>query len=69
MAREIHNAQRKRMRLMERARGLSDSDLAEILQTRAVAKAQAVAKAAAKAKAKGKGKAKAKAKAKGEAEG
>jgi len=39
---------------VERARGLSDTDLVQIVSSRAVAKAKAAAKAAAKAKAKAK---------------
>ena len=49
--RELKNEQRKRVRMMERARGLSDADLANILATRAAAKSKAAAKAKAKAKA------------------
>ena len=60
MAKDIENERRKKARLMERARGLSDADLAAIIGERAAA---AAAKAKAKAAAKGKAKAKAKAKA------
>ena len=49
--RELKNEQRKRVRMMERARGLSDLDLTNILATRAAAKSKAAAKAKAKAKA------------------
>ena len=47
--RDLRNAQRKRVRLLERARGLTDADLTSILATRAAAKAKAKAKASAKA--------------------
>ena len=65
LAKDIANEQRKKARLMEKARGLSDADLAAIIGERAAvaAKAKAKAKAAAKGKAMAKGKAKAKAKA------
>jgi len=55
VAQELHNEARKRMRRMDRARGLSDDDLLEILRSRAAAKAKASpeAKATGKAKAKG----------------
>jgi hypothetical protein len=53
---ELKNAERKRQRILERARGLSDDDLVAILATRAATKA------AQKGKAKGKGNGKAKAK-------
>ena len=49
--REIHNAQRKRVRMMERARGLTDQDLLSIIASRATAKSKAAAKTSAKAKA------------------
>ena len=49
--RDLRNEQRKRVRLMERARGLSDTDLTTILATRAAAKAKAKANAKASAKA------------------
>ena len=49
--RELDNVQRKRVRMMERARGLSDQDLLSIIASRAVAKSAAAAKASAKAKA------------------
>ena len=63
LAKDIANEQRKKARLMEKARGLSDADLAAIIGERAAvaAKAKAKAKAAAKGKAMAKGKAKAKA--------
>ena len=48
---DIRNADRKRARLVERARGLSDSDLVSIMANRAAAKSKAAAKAKAKAKA------------------
>ena len=47
LGREIRNAEKKRARLVEKARHLSDGDLLSVLATRAAAKA--------KAKAKGKG--------------
>ena len=54
VAKELRNAERKRQRLLERARGLTDNDLLSILATRAAAKAvpKAKGKAAAKATAK-----------------
>ena len=54
-------AQKRRDRLIERARNLNDADLLEIVVSRAAAQAKAKAKAAAKPKAKPKAKAKAKA--------
>ena len=51
IAKDIRNTERKRIRLMERAKGLSDSDLMAIVATRATAKAKASAKAKAKANA------------------
>ena len=54
----IRNAERKRARLLERARGLSNDDLLQIMADRAQAKAKAKASAKAKgavAKAKGAG--------------
>ena len=57
VSREIYNRQRRESRLVERARGLSDAQLMQIVAQRAVGKAKA------KAKAKAKGKAQAKAKA------
>ena len=57
--RQIRNEERKRARLLERARNLSNDDLLSILGSRAAAKANA------KPKAKGAAKGKAKAKAKG----
>jgi len=56
LSREIHNRLRRESRLVERARGLSDAQLLQLVAQRAVGKAKA------KAKAKAKGKAKAKAK-------
>ena len=64
IASEISKAEKKRARDMEKARGLSDLDLLNIIASRARAKAEAKAKA----KGRGKGKAKAKAKAKAEAD-
>ena len=55
----VANAQLRRDRLMERARGLTDADLIQLLGARAAAKAKP------KAAPNGKAKAKAKAKAKG----
>jgi hypothetical protein len=49
--RDLRNAEKKRARLIERARGLSDVDLVAILGTRAACKAKAKGKAKAKAKA------------------
>ena len=51
LQKDIRNAERKRLRLKEKARGLSDSDLLDILASRATAKAKAHAKAKSKAKA------------------
>ena len=51
LQKDIRNAERKRLRLIEKARGLSDTDLLDIMATRAAAKAKAHAKAKAKAKA------------------
>ena len=56
--RVTRNEERKRARILERARNLSNDDLLEILTSRAVAKAKAKPKA--KGAAKGKAKAKAK---------
>jgi len=56
LAKDLRNSQKRRDRLIEKARGLSDQDLMDILAQRA----QANAKAAAKPKAKPKAKAKAK---------
>ena len=64
LAKDIANEQRKKARLMEKARGLSDADLAAIAGERALIAAKAAAKAKAKAAAKGKAMAKGKAKAK-----
>lgn len=52
VARDLHNAKRRRERLREAARGLSDNDLVSLIQERAVPKAKPKAKAKAKAKAK-----------------
>ena len=52
LALDIRNAERKKARLVERARGLSDVGLMQIVASRAVANAKANAKATAKAKAK-----------------
>ena len=49
--RTLRNEQRKRKRLIEKAKTLTNSDLMEVLGARAAAKAKAVAKAKAKAKA------------------
>ena len=54
---DLNNANRRRTRLLERARGLTDADLLDILSTRAAAKAKAKAKPKPKAKAAAKGKA------------
>ena len=51
IAKDIRNTERKRIRLMERAKGISDSDLMAIVAPRATAKAKASVKAKAKAKA------------------
>ena len=48
---QIRNQERKRLRILEKARSLSDADLASILAARAAAKAKAREKAKAKAKA------------------
>ncbi len=48
----IYNEERKRQRLLDRAKGLSDDDLLMILSTRASAKAKAQAKATGSARAK-----------------
>jgi len=63
LAKEAKAAERKRFKLIEKARGLSDDDLMSIVAQRAVAKAKAAANPKARPKAKGKAKAKAKAKA------
>ena len=55
--RMTRNEERKRARLLERARNLSNEDLLAILGARAAAKAKPKAKAAAKGKAKAKAKA------------
>ncbi|MDE0839248.1 MAG: hypothetical protein OSB41_09370 [Kiritimatiellae bacterium] len=52
--RDLRNAERKRQRLLERARGISDDDLLALVAARAVAKSNAKAKAKGKAKAKAK---------------
>ena len=46
---DLRNADRKRARLLERARGLTDDDLMNIIASRAAAKSKAAAKAKAKA--------------------
>jgi hypothetical protein len=51
VSKDIKNEGRKRARLVEKAKNLSDDDLMEILSIRAQAKANAKAKAKAKAKA------------------
>ena len=61
--RALRNEDRKRQRLIEKAKGLSNQDLMDILAARAAAKAKAKPKAKAKAKAapsngKGRGKGK-----------
>ena len=48
---DIRSADKKRARLVEKARGLSDDDLMNIIACRAAAKSKAAAKAKAKAKA------------------
>ena len=48
---DIRNADKKRARLLEKARGLSDDDLMNIIACRVAAKSKAAAKAKAKAKA------------------
>ena len=63
LANEHRNAERRRVRLVDRAHGLSNADLEAILVQRAVAKAKAKAKAKSKAAATPKAKAKPKAKA------
>jgi predicted nucleic acid-binding Zn-ribbon protein len=64
VSKDLRNSQKRRDRLLEKARGLTDADLLDILAQRAQAKAKA---AAAKAKPKAKPKAKAQAKAAGAA--
>ena len=44
VAKEIHNKQRKRARLLEKARGLTDAELLTVVSTRAAVKAKAKAK-------------------------
>ena len=44
VTKEIHNTQRKRTRLLEKARGLSDAELLAVVSTRAAVKAKAKAK-------------------------
>ena len=48
ISKEIKLENRKRQRLLEKARGLSDTDLLSVVATRAAAKAKAKAKARAK---------------------
>ena len=50
IARELRNAERKRRRLKERAKTLSNSDLAEVIALRALAAAEPKTAAAAKAR-------------------
>ena len=45
LSRELRNAERKRVRLVERARGLNDADLINIVTSRAAARSAAAAKA------------------------
>lgn len=45
ISREIKNEQKKRQRLLEKARGLNDVDLVSVIAARAAAKAKAKAKA------------------------
>ena len=59
LSRQIRAQEKKRLRTVERARGLSDADLLSIMAARAVAKARAEAKPAATGKARAKSKAKA----------
>ena len=59
LLRDCKSEERKRHRLMEKARGLSHDDLHLLVGQMAVAKAKAASKPNAKAKAKGKAKAKA----------
>ena len=54
---DIKNEQRRKTRLLEKARGLSNEELGAIIGMRAVAEAKAKAKAKANAKAKAKAKA------------
>ena len=56
---DLNSSNRRRARLLERARGLTDADLLDIISARAAAKAKAKAKPKPKAKAAAKGKAKA----------
>ena len=50
IARELRNAERKRRRLKERAKALSNSDLAEVIALRALAAAEPKTAATAKAR-------------------
>ncbi len=52
VSKQIRNEERKRTRLIERARNLSSQDLIDIIGSRAVAKAKAKPKPAPKPKAK-----------------
>ena len=52
VARKIKNEKRKRKRMMDKAKGLSDAELVAVLGARTAAKAKPKAKARAKAKAK-----------------
>ena len=47
---EIRNEHKRRQRLLEKSRGLSDEELLSVISTRAAAKSKAKAKAKAKAK-------------------
>lgn len=62
VALDLKNAEKKRARLIEKAKGLSDQDLLDIIALRAAGKAKAKAKAKVEAKAAPKADAKAKAK-------
>ena len=59
---EVRSAEKRRLRLVEKARGLSNEDLMAIVASLASAEAKAKAKAAANGKAKAKAKCKAKTK-------
>jgi hypothetical protein len=50
LSKELKNAERKRARLIERARGLSDKDIMSLMGARAAKITKAKAKAKAKAK-------------------
>ena len=51
LTKDIRNTERKRLRLKDKARGLTDLDLMDIIATRAAAKAKSHTKAAAKTRA------------------